>query len=64
MIGGKYTSKWATDVQKAYKDGYIKGQLDALKQLQDKCAGVYEEYIPEIIDEYIEELEDENARTL
>lgn len=64
MIDGKHTSKWATDVQKAYKDGYIKGQLDALKQLQDKCAGVYEEYIPEIIDEYIEELEDENARTL
>ena len=33
MIGDKYTSKWATDVQKAYKEGYIKGQLDALKQL-------------------------------
>lgn len=64
MIGGKYTSKWAIDSQQAYKEGYIKGQLDALKQLQDKCAGCYEEYIPEIIDEYIEELEDENARTL
>lgn len=38
--------------------------IGALKQLQDKCAGCYEEYIPEIIDEYIEELEDENARTL
>lgn len=60
MDGNKYTSKWATDVQKAYKEGYIKGQLDALKQLQDKCAGVYEEYIPEIIDEYIEALEDES----
>lgn len=60
MIDGKHTIKFATDVQKAYKDGYIKGQLDALKQLQDKCAGVYEEYIPEIIDEYIEELEDES----
>lgn len=60
MIFDKYTSKWATDVQKAYKDGYIKGQLDAIKQLRDKCAGVYEEYIPEIIDEYIEELENEN----
>lgn len=61
MIGDKYTSKWATDVQKAYKEGYIKGQLDAIKQLRDKCkGGVYEEYIPEIIDEYIEELENEN----
>lgn len=60
MIDGKHTIKFATDVQKAYKDGYIKGQLDALKQLQDKCAGVYEEYIPEIIDEYIDELEDES----
>lgn len=60
MICDKYTSKWATDVQKAYKEAYKKGQLDALKQLQDKCAGVYEEYIPEIIDEYIGELEDES----
>lgn len=60
MIDGKHTIKFATDVQKAYKDGYIKGQLDALNQLRDKCAGVYEEYIPEIIDEYIEELEDES----
>lgn len=33
--------------------------IGALKQLQDKCAGVYEEYIQEIIYEYIEELEDE-----
>ena len=56
MDGNKYTSKWATDVQKAYKEGYIKGQLDALKELKDKCAGVYEEYIPEIIDEYIDML--------
>lgn len=60
MIGDKYTSKWATDVQKAYKEAYKKGQLDALKQLRYKCAGVYEEYIQEIIDEYIEELENEN----
>ena len=60
MICDKYTSKWATDVQKAYKEAYKKGQLDALKQLQDKCAGVYEEYIPEIIYEYIEELEYES----
>lgn len=60
MIDGKHTIKFATDVQKAYKEAYKKGQLDALKQLQDKCAGVYEEYIPEIIVEYIEELEDEN----
>lgn len=60
MICGKYTSKFAIDSQQAYKEGYIKGQLDALKQLQDKCAGCYEEYIPEIIDEYIEELEDES----
>ena len=60
MIGGKYTSKFAIDSQQAYKEGYIKGQLDALKQLRDKCAGVYEEYIKEIIDEYIEELEDES----
>lgn len=60
MICDKYTSKWTTDAQKAYKEGYIKGQLDALKQLRYKCAGVYEEYIPEIIDEYIEELEDES----
>ena len=60
MAGSKYTSKWAIDSQKAYKEGYIKGQLDALKQLKDKCAGVYEEYIPEIIDECIEELEDES----
>ena len=59
MICDKYTSKWATDVQKAYKEAYKKGQLDALKQLQDKCAGFYEEYIPEITGEYIEELEDE-----
>lgn len=34
--------------------------IGALKQLQDKCAGCYEEYILEIIDEYIEELENEN----
>lgn len=34
--------------------------IGALKQLRDKCAGCYEEYIPEIIDEYIEEFEDEN----
>ena len=60
MIGVKYTSKLAIDSQQAYKEGYIKGQLDALKQLQDKCAGCYEEYIQEIIDEYIEELEDES----
>ena len=60
MICDKYTSKWATNVQKAYKEAYKKGQLDALKQLQDKCAGCYEEYIQEIIDEYIEELEDES----
>lgn len=55
----KYTSKWATDVQKAYKEGYIKGQLDALKSIKSSCAGVYEEYIPEIIDDAIRELEDE-----
>lgn len=60
MIGGKYTSKCAIDSQEAYKEGYIKGQLDALKQLRDKCAGCYEEYIPEIIDEYIEELKYES----
>ena len=60
MIAVKYTSKLAIDSQQAYKEGYIKGQLDALKQLQDKCAGCYEEYIQEIIDEYIEELEDES----
>ena len=60
MIGVKYTSKLAIDSQQAYKEGYIKGQLDALKQLQDKCAGCYEEYIKEIIDEYIEELEYES----
>lgn len=60
MICVKYTSKLAIDSQQAYKEGYIKGQLDALKQLQDKCAGCYEEYIQEIIDEYIEELEDES----
>lgn len=59
MICGKHTSKLAIDSQQAYKEGYIKGQLDALKQLRDKFAGVYEEYIPEIIVEYIEELEDE-----
>lgn len=57
----KYMSKWATDAQKAYKEGYIKGQLDALKSVQSRCAGVYEEYIQEIIDEYIEELEDEKS---
>lgn len=33
MISGKYTSKLAIDSQQAYKEGYIKGQLDALKQL-------------------------------
>lgn len=33
--------------------------IDALKQLQDKCAGCYEEYIPEIIVKHIEELEDD-----
>ena len=33
MIYGKYTSKFAIDSQQAYKEGYIKGQLDALKQL-------------------------------
>lgn len=54
----EYTSKFATDVQKAYKDGYIKGQLDALKQLQEDCAGVYGEYIPEIINDAIRGLED------
>ena len=60
MIVVKYTSKLAIDSQQAYKEGYIKGQLDALKQLRDKCAGIYEEYIQEIIDEYIEELEYES----
>ena len=60
MIAVKYTSKLAIDSQQAYKESYIKGQLDALKQLQDKCAGCYEKYIQEIIDEYIEELEDES----
>ena len=60
MIWGKYTSKLAIDSQEAYKEGYIKGQLDALKQLRDKCAGCYEEYIKEIIDEYIEESGDES----
>lgn len=54
----EYTSKFATDAQKAYKDGYIKGQLDALKQLQEDCKGVYGEYIPEIIDNAIRMLED------
>lgn len=54
----EYTSKFATDVQKAYKEGYIKGQLDALKQLQEGCKGVYGEYIPEIIDNAIRMLED------
>lgn len=56
MVRDKYTSKWATDVQKAYKEAYKKGQLDALKSVLSRCAGVYEEYIPEIIDEYIEEV--------
>lgn len=60
MIGGKYTSKWAIDSQQAYKEGYIKGQLDALKQLQEDCKGVYGEYIPEIIDDSIRFLEDCN----
>lgn len=54
----EYTSKLATDAQKAYKEGYIKGQLDALKQLQEDCKGVYGEYIPEIIDNAIRMLED------
>lgn len=54
----EYTSKFATDVQKAYKEGYIKGQLDALKQLQEDCKGVYGEYISEIIDNAIRMLED------
>ena len=54
----EYTSKFATDVQKAYKEGYIKGQLDALKQLQEDCKGVYGEYIPEIINDAIRMLED------
>ena len=58
MIGLKYTSELATDVQKAYKDGYIKGQLDALKQLKDDCAVFYGDYIPKIIDKYIEMLGD------
>ena len=53
MIGEKYTSELATDVQKAYKEGYIKGQLDALKQLKDDCAIFYWDYIPKIIDKYI-----------
>ena len=56
MIGEKYTSEWATDVQKAYKDGYINGQLDDLKQLKDDCAIFYGDYIPKIIDNYIEML--------
>ena len=56
MIGGKYTSELATDVQKAYKDGYINGQLDALKQLKDDCSIFYGDYIPKIIDNYIEML--------
>ena len=56
----KYMSKWATDAQKAYKEGYIKGQIDALKKLREDCAGILEEYIPEIIDGRVEELEDEN----
>lgn len=60
MDGNKYTSKWAIDAQKAYKEGYIKGQLDALKQLKDDCSVFYGEYIPKLIDKYIEELEDEN----
>lgn len=60
----EYTSKFATDVQKAYKEGYIKGQLDALKQLQEDCAGVYGEYIPEIIKDTIRGLEYENTRAL
>lgn len=61
MIDKKtYTSKWATDVQKAYKEGYIKGQLDALRQLQEDCKGVYGEYIPEIINDAIRGLENEN----
>lgn len=54
----EYTSKFATDAQKAYKEGYIKGQLDALKQLQEDCKGVYVEYIPEIIDNAIRMFED------
>ncbi len=60
MYRNKYTSKWATDVQKAYKEGYIKGQIDALKKLREDCAGILEEYIPEIIDGRVEELEDES----
>lgn len=56
MDGNKYTSEWATDVQKAYKEGYIKGQLDALKQLKDDCAIFYGDYIPKIIDKYIDML--------
>lgn len=52
----EYTSKFATDVQKAYKEGYIKGQLDALKQLKYDCAIFYGDYIPKIIDKYIEML--------
>lgn len=54
MAENKYTSKWATDVQKAYKEGYINWQLDALKD---------EEYIQEKI-KYVEEFEDENTRSL
>lgn len=60
MVEDKYTSKWATDVQKAYKEAYKKGQLDALKRLKDDCSIFYGEYIPKIIDKYIEELEDES----
>lgn len=60
----EYTSKFATDVQKAYKDGYIKGQLDALRQLQEDCKGVYGEYIHEIINDAIRGLENENTRAL
>ena len=62
MAESKYTSKWATDVQKAYKEAYKKGQLDALKTVLSRCAGVYEEYIPEIIDEFIKEVQNDEYK--
>lgn len=46
---------------KAEKEKEIeRAQLDILKSLKDSCAGVYGEYIPEIIDEYIEDMTYEN----
>ncbi len=53
----------AIEMLEGKQDTIVKqAQIDVLERVQSECAGVYPEYIPEIIDELIKEVENDEDK--